>query len=245
MCLVGTVVSYTKCSRFESCYCNDKYFFVTEIAEFGEIFRKNYVFLFFSRLLMAIAERVTSWPNDTVKTAFGIGLMFVQFFIPVLVLIICYGQIIWVLTRRINTDLIKNKSAVDNSDNVNETTDNAVTHTKAVDPGKEKFQLARRNTIKTLLIAGLCFIICWSQDQIMYFMYNFGYNINLNTVYSEFTILMVFLNCTVNPFINLIQYRDYQETLKQFFYCNKNQGMSNRLNLSTMSISQTSRPTQA
>ena len=145
--------------------------------------------------------------------------MFIQFFIPVLVLIVCYGQIIWVLTRRINTDLMKNKSAESNSDNVSE--DNARTTTKAVDTSKEKFQLARRNTIKTLLIVGLCFIICWSQNQIIYFMYNCGYNVKFNSVYFDFTILMVFVNCTVNPFIYLMQYRDYQETLKHFFHCNK------------------------
>ena len=205
--------------------------FVTKFAEFGEIFRKNSIvdatYLVISILLRFpflfqvnddYFRAVTLWIKDTVKTAFGIGLMSIQFFIPVLVLIICYGQIIWVLTRSINNDLIKNKSTVGNSDNVNETIDNARTTTKSEDPGKEKFQLARRNTIKTLLIIGLCFIICWSQNQIMYFMYNCGYNINFNTVYFEFTILMVFLNSTVNPFIYLIQYRDYQKALKHFFF---------------------------
>ena len=149
--------------------------------------------------------------------------MFIQFFIPVFVLMICYGQIIWVLTRRINTDLMKN-----NSNNVSALTDNAGPTTKAVDLGKEKFQLARRNTIKTLLIVGICFIICWPQNQIIYFMYNCGYDVKFNSVYFDFTILMVFVNCTVNPFIYLIKYRDYQEALRTFFHCNKNQGTSNR-----------------
>ena len=109
------------------------------------------------------------WPSEEVKTVFGLGLLFIQFFIPVMVLIICYGQIIWVLTRRINTDLMKNKSKL--TMNNCDTTVNVSTITKVVDPGKKKFQLARRNTIKTLLIVGLCFIICWSQNQILFFMY--------------------------------------------------------------------------
>ena len=106
----------------------------------------------FFQVIDGYCRAVTLWPNDTVKTAFGIGLMFIQFFIPVMVLIICYGQIIWVLTTRINTDLMKNKSPMDNSDNVCRLTDNGRTNTKALDLGKEKFQLARRNTIKTLPI---------------------------------------------------------------------------------------------
>ena len=76
-------------------------------------------------------------------------------------------------------------------------------------------------------------------------MYNCGYNVKFNSVYFDFTILMVFVNCTINPFIYLVKYRDYQEALKIFLHCNQNQGMNNSLNSSTMSISQTSRPNQA
>ena len=115
------------------------------------------------------------------------------------------------LTTRINTDLLQNKSKTTNMEQVIET--------NAGDTSKDKFQLARKNTIITLLIVGLCFIICWSQNQIEYLMYNLGYPIDFNNDYHNFTVLMVFINCTVNPFIYLIKYRDYQEALKKFFSC--------------------------
>ena len=155
------------------------------------------------------------WPSDTVKTTFGIGLISIQFIIPCMVLIICYGKIVWVLTRRINADLLKTESKGDN--------DCGLTVKQVSDSGKDKFQLARRNTIKTLLIVGLCFIICWSQNQVRYLMFNCGYDINFTSNYQEFTTLMVFINCTVNPFIYLIKYRDYQEALRVFLNCNKEQ----------------------
>ena len=167
--------------------------------------------------------------------------MFIQFFGPVMVLIICHGKIVWVLTRRINTDLMKNKSTTVNSDNICGPTVNARTVTQVVDTGKDKFQLARRNTIKTLLIVGLCFIMCWSQNQIIYFMHNCGYKLNFNSTYFNFTILMVFINCTVNPFIYLIKYRDYQKALKIFFHCNKMQRNDNTLTSSTMSMTEMSK----
>ena len=178
---------------------------------------------------------VELWPSEDVKTAFGLGLMFVQFFIPFMVLIICYGKIVWVLTRRINTNLVINKSPMDSSKNVSDPADDVKTVKQATDTGKEKFQLARRNTIKTLLIVGLCFIICWSQNQIIYFMHNCGYEVNFNTTYFQSTVVMVFLNCIVNPFIYLIKYRDYQEALRYFFHCIKEQEGSNSLNSSTIS----------
>ena len=178
----------------------------------------------------------TLWPNEDLKMIWGIVIISLQFFIPFLILIICYGQIIWVLTRRINTDLMRNKPKMDNSEFPGA---NADTLTQVIDTGRDMFQLARRNTIKTLLIVGLCFIICWSQNQIMYFMYNCGIHFNFNGTYIQFTVLMVFVNCTVNPFIYLINYRDYQEALKIFCNCKRDQETKSNLNSSVMSISNT------
>ena len=113
-------------------------------------------------------------------------------------------------------DFMKSKPAIDN---VSKPTVSANAVTQVANTAKDKFQLARRNTIKTLLIVACCFIICWSQNQTIYFMYNCGYDLDFNSTYFQFTIVMVFLNCTINPFIYLIKYRDYQEALKTFFHC--------------------------
>ena len=161
----------------------------------------------------------SQWPSIEVKTAFGILLMFVEFFIPFTILIFCYVKIVCVLSRRINTDLIQNTSKGKSS----EITTGQNDRNKAIDTGRDKFLIARRNTITTLLIIGACFIICWSQNQILYFMYNCGYNLDYNSTYFNYTIIMVFLNCTVNPFIYVLKYRDYQEALKNFFNCTKNE----------------------
>ena len=172
--------------------------------------------------------RVSSaWPSKEFKTAFGISLFVFQFIIPFIILIFCYTKIVWVLTRRINTDLLNTKSAIDNSDNLSNTTTNGRIVKQVANTANEKFQLARKNTIKTLLIVALCYIICWSQNKVRYFMHNCGYELDFNSTYFQFTILMVFVNCTVNPFIYLIKYRDYQEALKAFFHCNKEQGGHN------------------
>ena len=34
---------------------------------------------------------------------------------------------------------------------------------------KSKFLKARNNTIKTVLLVGICFIICWVNDEVYYF----------------------------------------------------------------------------
>ena len=126
-------------------------------------------------------------------------------------LIFCYGKIVLVLSRRINTDMT--------DIGAQQSQDMDKSKTDLTDKHKDKFQLARRNTIKTLLIVGCCFIICWSQNQVLFLMSNCGYQIDWNSAYLHYTILMVFLNSTVNPFIYLINYRDYQHALKRFLHC--------------------------
>ena len=95
---------------------------------------------------------------------------------------------------------------------------------------KDRFQLARTNTMKTFLLVGLFFIICWSSDQIYYLMYNLGYDVNFNGSYYKIFVLMVFVNCTVNPFIYLIKYKDYQQALREFCGCRKDREESETKN---------------
>ena len=124
-------------------------------------------------------------------------LVFIEFLAPLLILIYCYGRIVWILTRRIDSNL----------DNVGTQID--------------KFQLARRNTVKTFLLISICFIICWGSEQVYYLMFNLGYDADFNGTFFKFSVIMAFGNCTINPFIYLMKYQDYQKALKSCFNCQK------------------------
>ena len=195
---------------------------------YSQLFLHLVIALF--QVVDGICKRVSIWPSDVARTVAGVSISFIEFLFPFTVLIFCYCRIIWVLTRRIKTDLMQNMTKNDNSRTYS---------TK--DTGKDLFQSARKNTIKTLLIIGFCFIICWSQNQVSYFMYNFGFYVNFNSIYFQLGILMVFLNCTVNPFIYLIKYRDYQEALKSFIYCTGNKRDGNVHSMSVTNSTSLSR----
>ena len=120
-----------------------------------------------------------------------------EFFIPLITLVYCYGKIVWILSRRLGFNT--------NSGNLN----------------SDKFQLARTNTIKTMFIVALFFVICLSNTNVYYFMTNLGYKADWNSPYYKFTMVMSFLNCTVNPFIYLLKYQDFHKALKKSFGCIK------------------------
>ena len=122
----------------------------------------------------------------------------------------CYGRIVWILTRKIDSNLDNTEKNISENDSVL----------------SRRYLAARNNTIKTFLLVGICFIIYWVNDEVYYLMYNLGYNADWNGTYFKFCVIMVFLNCTVNPFVSLIKYQDYQEALRYLF--TKEKAFSNR-----------------
>lgn len=66
---------------------------------------------------------------------------------------------------------------------------------------------ARANVIKTLATVFLFFVLCWSWNQTYYLMYYLGYPyVDFTSDFYNFTVVMVFFNCCVNPVIYSIRY---------------------------------------
>ena len=126
---------------------------------------------------------------------FTIVLLVIEYFVPLIILAYCYARIVWILTRRM--------------DNVDLGTDKGLQ--------AHMFQVARRNTVKTFLIISICFVLCWSCSQFNYLLYNLGYDVDFNETFFKVALLMAFCNCTINPFIYLVKYRDYQTALRELF----------------------------
>ena len=139
----------------------------------------------------------TFWPNPLSKNAYGVFIFFITFLTPLIIFIFCYGRIVWILTRRIDSSLNGAKN--------------------------DKFELARTNTIKMLLLVVLGFVICWSSNTIYYMMYNLGFKVDWNSTFYKFTVVMAFLNCTINPFIYLAKYQDFQSALMSYCGCQTSQ----------------------
>ena len=137
------------------------------------------------------------WISPAYQRGFGIFLVVEEFFVPLIILTFCYGRIVFVLSKRPGSNL-------DTSQNQNQT---------------DKFELAKRNTIKTFLIISICFVICWTNSRVFYLMFNLGHKFDWDGAYSKFSTLMAFGNCTVNPFIYLTKYRDYQTALRSCLSC--------------------------
>ena len=107
------------------------------------------------------------WSSVMFSSVFGVFLTCLQFIIPFLILVFCYGKIVWMLTRRIDSSLESSGNQTD------------------------KFELARTNTIKTFLLVGVGFIICWSSNSVFYLLHNLRYEVNFNGTFTHFAVAMI------------------------------------------------------
>jgi len=78
---------------------------------------------------------------------------------------------------------------------------------------------AKKNVIKTMLLVSIGFIICTSWNQVFFFLYNLGFFdvTAFNGNFYHFSVVAMFANCCVNPFIYAVKFRDFQKGLKKLF----------------------------
>lgn len=144
------------------------------------------------------------YPSVTVQRFNGVLTICVQFFIPLVVLIYCYTRMALVLRSRVQPKPDSERGASANGSSGKNVMSNNMSR-------------ARRNIIKTLAVVSFCFVVCWIWNQIFFLMYNLGYDADFTSTFYHFTVVAVFCNCCINPFIYAAKYEQFQDGLKKLF----------------------------
>ncbi len=137
----------------------------------------------------------SQWTSATCKLAVGILTVLLQFIIPLCFFIYAYTAIAVTLHRK---SKIQPSLGAAVSDNV--------------------WQEGRDNTIKTLIIVCVCFVLCWSTNQIYYLMHHSGCEIDFTSFFYHCTVFAVYTNCCINPIIYAIKFKPFQEAAKALVY---------------------------
>ncbi|XP_038050917.1 neuromedin-U receptor 2-like [Patiria miniata] len=131
--------------------------------------------------------------STAVSLAGGIVAFLVEYLIPLIFMTFCYVHII--------LQLKKASSTVHVEPSTGQQGDNSMSGS---------LLRARRNTLKTLFIVFATYTICWSPNQIAFFMFNFGFPLNLNGAFYLISVALVQLNCCINPIIYSFKYKQFQ-----------------------------------
>lgn len=144
-----------------------------------------------------------NFPSQTFRVTTGIFLCFVKLFLPVLVMVCVYLSIL----RKVKASSTK----VGNKKKTN--TSELKTSTDRSSHGR-----IRVNILKTLLLVTLMFVVCWTPNQILFFVYNLGAPVNPRGTFQKLSVVFLFVNVWINPFIYTFKYRNFQRGLIRMFH---------------------------
>lgn len=172
---------------------------------------------------------VSIWPNDKLATYVGILTVVVEYFIPLVAIIVLYSKITWTLHKKVAPIMISEGVAYSVEKDLQSTAmgeaksgqmNTVCTQDKTKDSGivrgtnKTKAKSlrstpknhslihARDNVLKTSTWIAAAFIVCWTMNQVYYFLFNLGLSVvNFNHPFYHITVIMVLLQCCFNPII--------------------------------------------
>jgi len=79
---------------------------------------------------------------------------------------------------------------------------------------------ARHSIIKTLVIVTFGFVLCSSWSEFYFLMFHLGYaHVDFTGVFYNFTVVMVFVSCCINPMIYCVKCKQFQNGVKWVFRC--------------------------
>ena len=77
---------------------------------------------------------------------------------------------------------------------------------------------AKRNILITLAWVCALYVICWTPQGVYFFIINMTGEIDFVSDFNNFAILMIYLNCCVNPFVYLAKYDLFRASARALFF---------------------------
>ena len=138
-----------------------------------------------------ICFRLAFWPSTFTQRATGVVNCIIKFFLPLLIMLYTYGRILHVIHQKV------------------------APHPETGQQSGNQYLAARRNTVKMLVLVCACFILCWSWNQFFFLALNLGASLQLGGAFYQFSVVAVFFNSCINPFIYIFKYREFQRGLRK------------------------------
>ena len=136
------------------------------------------------------------WPGDDWPRAYGIISVLYEFLIPAILMSGMYIRMVHKLrSRRLPSMKASGQQTPSN------------------------LSRAQKNLTKTFIIVIIVYIGCWTINQFNWLMFNLGWNLKLNSDFNFLSIILVYINCCINPFIYIFSYKDFQQSLKHLCGC--------------------------
>ena len=152
------------------------------------------------------------WPSDSVQITFGVFLIFIEYIMPIALQIFLYGRIVCALRHRVRRGPSVSCSVSTSGD------------LQPATRANQHWSRAQTNSVKTAMIVSITFGVCWASDQIYFLVYLLSGSKYYDVKYFSYALILIMINCCINPFIYALQYESFQRGVQNLFYgcCGRN-----------------------
>ena len=160
------------------------------------------------------------WPSKSIQIFLGVITFFMNYLIPLSTMAIVYLLIEKRLRSRVGP--IPNPNTGTTQDNQRGEGEGGGGggggRRGGADQGLPNYRrTARRSIIKTLFTVIICYAVCWTPNQVLFFYYNLGGYLDFSGFLYYFTVFLAFCNMCINPLIYTLKYNKFRNGLKQVF----------------------------
>ena len=154
-----------------------------------------------SKIVNGQCEVYSHWGSEESMIGFGVWIVFFLYIIPLAVIVYTYSHI-WIVLKR------------------NTGSEDAESHASG---GRESaMKAARYNVIKLCLYVNIAYVFCFTMNTIIYTSLAVGLefaNMNFNSISYHLSVVFVFVNSCIYPFVYVIKYAEFQQAIKSLFCC--------------------------
>ena len=136
-----------------------------------------------------------NFPSPTAQRMYGICVVTLRFFIPLIVFVYAYARIAYVIHKKVQQKESQSSQ----------------------EAAKEKWTRGRRNAIKTMALVSVAYLLCMAINQIYFFSFNVGFPADYTSNFYHASVALVYLNSTINPFIYAAKYEQFNLAARKKF----------------------------
>ena len=93
------------------------------------------------------------------------------------------------------------------------------------------------NIFVTMATVSVCFVLCWVWNSIWGLVNKISGPLSRSSIIYEFTVFAVLINCTINPWIYIARYKQFQQAVRAVFKLKgRKESYSSHNNLSTLTV---------
>ena len=148
-----------------------------------------------SGVVDGVCQLYYNWPHPMARNVYGCSVVTLRFFIPLSVFLFTYSRIVYIIQKKVKQRQNQAAQATAN----------------------DRWSRGKRNAIKTMALVSLAYVLCMVTNQIYYLMINLGYPPDFTSDFYHTSVTLVYLNCTINPFIYALKYEQFIQAAKKKF----------------------------